>query len=92
MAQLVRTQISLPKDVKERINQDARQYNISMAEYLRRAVLTYKEIHLSKQKQRDSIARALAGSFKDLKGGWSTTRKVVSIIRRERQKADERLT
>lgn len=93
MKMLVRTQISLPQDLKTKINRQARIHDISMAEYLRRAALAYEKYAKLKQTLRSKIANELRGSFKRHKTGWGamSIKQVNSWIRKERKASDARL-
>lgn len=91
MKTLVRTQISLPKNLKEKITREARQRNISMAEYLRQAAAAYERKTKLTQAMRRKIARELKGSINP-KTGWGSVKQVEQWLRRERNLSDARLT
>lgn len=91
MKTLVRTQISLPQDLKEKITREAHQRNISMAEYLRQAAAAYERKTKLTQVMRRKIARELNGSINP-KTGWGSVEQVQKWLRRERNLSDARLT
>ncbi|MFY9484155.1 MAG: CopG family transcriptional regulator [Patescibacteria group bacterium] len=91
MKHLVRTQISLPQDLKEKITREARQRNISMAEYLRQAAAAYERKTKLTQTMRRKIANELKGSINP-KTGWGSVEQVKEWLRRERNLSDARLT
>jgi len=88
----MRTQISLPQDLKEKITREARQQDISMSEYLRRAAAVYEKRTKLTKARRAQIAKELRGSIKGMAGwGSMSAQEVLEDIRKDRQLSDERI-
>lgn len=84
-----RTQIYLPKDLREEIDKQRQETGESLAEFLRKAA--EEKIAKNKKKKVDlkKLADEFIGSSKRGKGGWGDIENTYEYIRKMRQEEDE---
>lgn len=86
--QAVRTQIYLPKDLRQAIDRDRREDNESLAEYLRRGA----EERLARRKKEKEYLKKLANDFiGSAKISDEEAQRWIEEIREDRRLSDERL-
>ena len=83
-----RTQIYLPKDLRDEIERQRRVSGESLAEYLR--VAARERVAKEKKRKVDlkKLAAEVIGSIKPGEGGWGKVKNVNAYIRKTRQEED----
>lgn len=86
---LHRTQIYLPKDLREQIDKQRHITGETLAEYLRKAVEERLKREKKKKVDLRKFADEIIGSIKPGKGGWGGIKDSYSYIRKMRQEEDK---
>src|SRR3990172_6967483 len=84
-----RTQIILPRDLREEIEKQRKSSGESLAEYLRIAARERLEREKKKKSDLKKLADEVIGSIKPREGGWDEVKDTYAYIRKMRQEEDE---